>query len=94
MAESKLNEKHSELKMLYTFFMSRAAGVLRGYGSLLQIIVPKAAPPYLEHHFYSSPSGSALDSLRKDWQVVTAEMLAVAKREIENAEAASCTFGR
>ncbi len=71
--------------------MSRAAGVLRGYGSLLRVVLPKASPPYLINSFYAKPLGSAVDSLKEDWETVSSEMWMVSKREIENAEAAQRT---
>lgn len=71
--------------------MFRAAGVLRGYGSLLRIVLPKASPPYLINRFYAKPLGSAMDSLKKDWETVSSEMWMVSKRELENAETAHRT---
>lgn len=83
-----LQESQAASESSYTLVMYRAAGVVRGDGSLLRVVLPKASPPDLIHRFYAKPLGSALDSLKKDWESVSPEMWMVSKREIENAEAA------
>ena len=70
------------------------ADLLKGYGSILNVLGAPVRPPYLVHQFYR-PRANAVEALSGDWNSIARSLSTAAERELQYARTHQvCRAGR